>query len=131
MKTDGETSLAITAEVAGERGRDRNATQPSQNISQGLISRELSLSVNFLTLFISRRRCEDSFACYYLLPYRVWGEGRAERRRKVEGQEGNRGANLSERGWRAIIANNKRESHLIIMIVRLLSVAPSNNFVSR
>ena len=95
-----------------------------ENISQRLISQEFSLSANFLTLFISRRgaKIHSVVIIYY---HRA---AAAERERERE-----RGARAfpTTRGWRVIIANNKRESHLIIMIVRLLSVAPSNNFVSR
>lgn len=79
----------------------------------GALSR--AIAVNFSTLFISRRgaKIHSLVIIYY---------------RRVAAAERPR---ASPRGWRAIIANNKRESHLIIMIVRLLSAAPSNNFVSR
>lgn len=131
MKTDGETSLAITAGMRAD-GRE-NGERPERHtavskyftgtyLAGGLAIGKLFNSIYFappvrrfirLLLFITVSR---------------WGRAR---RREKGGKEGVRGANLPERGWRAIIANNKRESHLIIMIVRLLSVAPSNNFVSR
>lgn len=74
MKTDGEMSLAITGRDGGARGRgDRNSRLEIFH-RKTYLSREFSLSLNFLTLFISRRRCEDSFVCYYLLPYCGGGE---------------------------------------------------------
>jgi len=92
--------------------------EPPRNISQRLISRKFSLSANFLTLFISRHgaKIHSVVIIYYHHAAAAAGAAREP---------------FQPRGWRAIIANNKRESHLIIMIVRLLSVAPSNNFVSR
>jgi len=92
--------------------------EPPRNILQRLISRKFSLSANFLTLFISRHgaKIHSVVIIYYHRAAAAAGAAREP---------------FQPRGWRAIIANNKRESHLIIMIVRLLSVAPSNNFVSR
>lgn len=112
MKTDGEMSLAITRRDGSVTGGE----EPPRNISQRLISREFSLSANFLTLFISRRGAK--IHSVVIIYYRRAAAAAARE-------------SFLPRGWRAIIANNKRESHLIIMIVQLLSVAPSNNFVSR
>lgn len=108
-------SLAITR-------RNGSCGQAEKAVSKYFIGTYLAGVLAIGELFNSiyfAPRCEDSFACYYLLPPCRGGSGNGAREP------------FQPRGWRAIIANNKRESHLIIMIVRLLSVAPSNNFVSR